>query len=89
MNEVILPLTLFLWMMLILRHKHKHQVYPPPDIALSLAIQGYAIVSGLIICSGSFLGWPRVTFEEYRWIIGLGSIALFYLAFDKVRREVS
>ena len=59
----------------------------------------YTVVVLTTICIGipfavlailtGFFRWPPIDIEEIRWILGIGGIALLWIALDQLRRELS
>jgi hypothetical protein len=88
MPSFILPICFILWGFLIVRHRRSRHKWPPTNAAIYYAIKSYAVIQGLIVCLSCYWGWPKITLEDYRWIIGLGGIAFAWSSFDQIHNKV-
>lgn len=89
MTKFILPAALVIWFVLVLVYKMIFKKFPTASTALLFGVECSAIPFGIMICIGGFIGWPDLKYEEYRWVIGLGGMAVFWIAFDGLRNEFS
>ncbi|MCP4584184.1 MAG: hypothetical protein GY839_21435 [candidate division Zixibacteria bacterium] len=89
MSEIATIVGFIIWLFIIYLYRRKFNVLPTANTVLILITVCMGIPFGVLVCLAGFINYLNINIEDHRWIAGIGGIALFWISFDQLRKELT